>query len=244
MPPEPPAGRALRAVALHALPTLLWAALATPALAFDDDRALAGFTAPPAAATRAGPVTGLEWERRLRAADRLGPVPLAGGGAALLQAAREARWADTMALLQTGRADANARDEASGHTLALAARAGQDELVRALLRQGADPTRVGEDGFTALGAAAFAGRRSTVRLLLRAGVDAHQWGATGQTALHLAAIAGQVEVLAEMQRAGVDIETLNRQRETALDTAGAAGQQQAMAWLIAAGADLQQAGRR
>ena len=214
------------------------------ARAQDDDRALSAFARPAVAAPRGVALQREQWESRLRSPDRFGPPVLREADAALLTATRAGRWDEALQLLKSGKAGANAQDETHGNALVLAARAGQDELVRELLKHGADTSRVGEDGFTPLGAAAFAGQRSTVRLLLRAGVDAARWGATGQTALHLASVAGQVDVLDEFLRAHVDIEMLNRQRESALDLAAAAGQQDAMGWLIKAGADLQAAGRR
>jgi ankyrin repeat protein len=186
----------------------------------------------------------LEWERRLRPPERFGPSPLRAADAALLAAARESRWADALQLLKSGQANANARDAIGGHALELAARAGQDDLVRELIKRGAEIDRVGEDGYTALGAAAFAGRRSTVRLLVLAGAEVERWGATGQTALHLASLAGQMDVLEELLRLKADIEMLNRQRESALDVAATAGQQAVMAKLIEAGADALHAGER
>lgn len=220
------------------------AVLLAKAQAQDDDRALSALARPAIETPRGAPMQRAQWETRLRTPERFGPPVLREADAALLAAARAARWSDALQLLKSGQAGANAQDELNGNTLVLAARAGQDELVRELLKRGADTTRVGDDGFTALGAAAFSGQRSTVRLLLRAGLDAARWGATGQTALHLASVAGQVAVLNEFLRARVDIEMLNRQRESALDVAAAAGQQEAMGWLIKAGADLQAAGRR
>lgn len=235
-----------RNAALGVCAVALLAGVTAPgtARAEEEDRALMAFVRSAAPAPRGQPVAGLEWERTLRPPDRFGPPVLRAGDAALLAAARAARWGEALQLLKAGQAGANTQDDIGGHALVLAARAGQDELVRELLKRGADTKRVGEDGFTALGAAAFAGRRSTVRLLLRAGVDVERWGASGQTALHLASVAGQIEVLDELFRARVNIEMLNRQRETALDVAAAAGQQEAMARLIKAGADLELAGRR
>jgi ankyrin repeat protein len=210
----------------------------------DEDRALAGFARPQATAPRAGPVEPLEWERRLREPNRLGPPHLRGDDHALLAAARQGRWAEVMELVKSGRADVNARDAAGGHALVPAARAGQDELLREMIQRGAVLERAGDDGFTALGAAAFAGRRSTVRLLVRAGADPARWGATGQGALHLAATAGQIGVIDELLRLKVDIEGLNRQRESALDVAANAGQQDALGRLLEAGADALLAGQR
>ena len=217
---------------------------ATTARSEDEHRALSSLQGPPGLAARGPSPDEQQRERLLRGGGVFGPRALREPDLALLSAARSARWGEVLQLLKTGQADANARDVLGGHTVVLAARAGQDDLVRELLRRGTDTERVGEDGFTALGAAAFAGHRSTVRLMLRAGVDPQRWGSTGQTALHLASLAGHVQVLDELLGAGVDIELLNRQRETALDVAAAAGQQDSMDRLIKAGANLVLAGRR
>jgi len=216
--------------ALVVLAVLAVAALASGgAQAQDEDRAQADFVRPAAAAQRSGPPDPLDWERRLREPARFGPPPLRQADAALLAAARQSRWADAMALLKSGQASANAQDAAGGHALVLAAGAGQDELVRELIKRGAD---------------AFHGRRSTVRLLLRAGADVQRWGASGQTALHLASLAGQLDTLDDMLRLKVPTELLNRQRESALDVAASAGQLAVMARLIEAGADTRLAGQR
>ncbi len=224
--------------------TLLLLAACAPAAAQEGDRALAGFARPAASAPRSAPANSMEWERRLRAPERLGPLPLRAPDAALLEAARQARWAEVLQLVKAGAAHVNARDERGGQVLALAARAGEDEVVRQLIERGAELDRIGEDGFTALGAAAFTGRRTTVRLLLRAGADPQRWGATGQTALHTAVLGGHVPVLQEMLRGGVDIEMLNRRRQSAFDLAGAVGQWEATNLLAAAGANSTRAGRR
>jgi Ankyrin repeats (3 copies) len=234
-----------RAIAAAALGLAL---VANPAFAQDDDRALSQFARPPAAAPRGEPVLGVQWERALRAPDRFGPPVLREADAQLLAAAREARWSDALQLMKSGKAGANATELIPGrpspHVLAMAARAGQDDLLRELIKRGADIDRAGEDGFTALGAAAFAGRRSSVRLLLLAGADLSRQGASGQTALHLASLAGQLDVIEEMLRLKVNLEVLNRQRETALDVAANAGQQEVMGRLIEAGADANAAGHR
>jgi ankyrin repeat protein len=231
-------GRTLATAALAALGAV------DAAHADIDDRALLPFARPAAAAPRAAPVDSLEWEHRLRAPDRFGPPWLRPSDATFLAAARAQRWPEALRLLKAGQASPNARDEALGNALVLSARAGQEELVRELIKRGADIDRVGEDGFTALGGAAFAGHRSVVRLLVLAGADVERLGASGQTALHLAGLAGQLDVVDELLRLKVPLELLNRLHETALDVAAAAGQQEVMSRLIEAGADLTQAGRR
>jgi len=220
-----------------------------PAAAEEVDRALRALLPPSAAPVRTVPVLKLEWDRRLRAADRLGPVPLRPVDQAMLAAARAGRWADVLAWLKptdaaTPAAHGNATDAAGGHALVLAAAAGQDAVLRALLQRGADIERRGDDGFTALGAAAFQGQRSAVRLLLRAGADPRRLGATGQTALHLASTAGRLDVVLALLQAGVPTDLLNAHRETALDLAAAVDQTDVMDLLIQGGADLLMAGRR
>ncbi|MDT7838936.1 ankyrin repeat domain-containing protein [Aquabacterium sp. OR-4] len=220
------------------------------ARAQDADPALAGFARARASAPRGVPVPALEWAQRLATPSTLGPVPLSAADRALLAAAQAGRWAECQALINgsksepAGRASATARDETGSHALPLAARAGQDELVRSLLRQGAEIDRHGSDGLPALAAAALAGQRSTVRLLLRAGADVARWSSGGQTALHLASVAGRLEVIDDLLRAGVPVDLLNRQRETALDVASAANQVDAMGRLLEAGADTHKAGAR
>lgn len=233
------------------VPRALWAWLVpmavlghAPAWAEGDDRALAGFTRQAPPAPRGVAVDRLEWEQRLRAPDRFGPPHQREADRALLSATRAGRWADALELVKTGLAHPNARDAAGGVALVHAARAGQDELLRELIKRGAELDRIGDDGFTALGAAAFAGRRSSVRLLVRAGADATRWGATGQAPLHLAALAGQGGVIDELLRLKVDIEGLNRQRESALDVAAGVGQQDSLGRLLDAGADPLLAGQR
>ncbi len=244
-----PEGR--RHAAARVPQALLWAVLALPMLlgrapawADDGDRALVSFARTAPAAPRGPAVDRLEWEQRLRAPDRIGPPHLRETDRALLAAARGGRWAEALELVKTGLAHPNARDAAGGHALVYAARAGHDELLRELIKRGAELDRIGDDGFTALGASAFAGQRSSVRLLVRAGADTMRWGATGQSPLHLAAIAGQIGVIDELLRLKVDIEGLNQQRESAIDVAAGTGQDDSLSRLLEAGADPLLAGRR
>jgi ankyrin repeat protein len=222
---------------------LLAATPAATADAGDPDPALRGLAPALPPAPRQGPADPLALERQQRPPDRFGPAPLRPRDQALLEALRDARWPEALALVKAGAA-ANARDTRGSHPLALAAAAGQDELVRELLRRGAAMDRVGEDGFTALGAAAWRGHRSTVRLLVKAGAEAGVWGSNGQPPLHLAALAGHAGLVQELLRLGTPIEQLNRARESPLDVAANAGQDAVMDLLIQGGADMTRAGRR
>jgi hypothetical protein len=231
------------------LAPLLTAALLLPAV--NGARADAGEPDPalrdwiePREAVRRGPAEPLEWERRLRGASSFGPARLRAADRGLLEALAGARWDEAMKLVQTGQAAAGVRDERGAHPLWLAAAAGRDELVTALVRRGVELDRPGADGLTPMAAAAWHGQRSTVRLLLRLGADVRAFSRNGHTPLHLAAMAGHVELVDDLLARGVPIELLNRARETALDVAAASMQDAVMDRLIQGGADLTMAGNR
>lgn len=209
----------------------------------DSDPALRAWV-PVVVPERRGPPDPLDWERRTRSAAALGPAPLRPSDRALLDAARTDRWTEALELLKSGRAAANARDLDGAHTLAYAAAAGRDDVVRALVQRGVVLDRTDHRGLTPLGAAAWYGRRSTVRLLLRAGADPRAFSRNGYTALHLAAAVGQEPIVGDLLARGVPIELLNRSRESALDVAAASQQDAVLDLLIQAGADMTMAGSR
>jgi ankyrin repeat protein len=213
------------------------------ARAEDDSREFAAFRRPAQVAPRETAPLAIEWERLRRAPAGFGPYAMSPADAELLAAARAAQWASAGRLVKSGAANPNARDEAGGCALELAARAGADDVVRLLIQNGAMLERLGEDGFTALGAAAFFGHGSTARLLVRSGADLHALSASGQTPLHLAASTGRVPVIDELLRAGADPLRRNREGDNALDVAANRGQSEAMERLIAAGVDPAESGR-
>lgn len=184
----------------------------------------------------------LEWQRLGRSANSFGPPVLRPLDEALLAALNGGDWQKATALLAEG-ASANARDVADSNPLEIAARAGEDALVRDLIGRGAELDRVGSDGFTPLGAAAFFGHDSTVRILLRAGADKLAWGATGNGPMHLAAMSGQVTVIDLLLKSGADPAAFNRQGDTALDVAANRNRQAVMQQLIDAGVDPTLSGR-
>jgi hypothetical protein len=198
----------------------------------------------PAAPVLRTAVAPTEWERIARPVDRFGPRPLREVDARMLDAARAGRWPEVLELVARGGADPGATDPRGINILTLAARAGQFEAVRDLLRHGAAIDRRSDDGFTPLGAAALRGHVMLVRQLLKAGADPAQPGITGQTPMHLATLAGQMPVVDAMLRAGVPIDLLNTKQETALELAESTGQLEVMQRLLAAGADASRARRR
>lgn len=88
---------------------------------------------------------------------------------ALLQAARGGHAEVVKSILAGGRADANGRDERGDTPLIVAARAGHDDVVQALLVARADPNAKNDEGQTALSLAAAGGHDEVIRLLKQAG---------------------------------------------------------------------------
>lgn len=168
-------------------------------------------------------VTPVQWRRVEQSAAGFAPRVPNEAERTLLASARAGRWLEVQQMLKPKESvdeiDADVRDETGGSVLVPAARAGQDDILRELIKRGADLDRRGEDGQTALGAAAVAGRPLTVRLLLEAGADPARRGASGYDALHLACIHGRLSVIDELLRWGVDLQARARSGEQAEDLA-------------------------
>lgn len=90
---------------------------------------------------------------------------------ALLQAARGGRAETVRSILAGGRADVNGRDERGDMPLIIAARAGHDDVVQALLVARADPNAKNDAGQTALSLTAAGGHDEVIRLLKQAGAS-------------------------------------------------------------------------
>lgn len=165
-------------------------------------------------------------------------LALSPQAAKLLNLIQRGQWELALAHLKAAQPDLNQRDDVGNTPLSLAARAGELELVREMLRQGADPDAVGAGGMTPLGAAAFQGHELVVRDLLRKGASVSAVGLTGQPPLHLACATGQRKVVALLMKQGADWQQTNRQGRHALEEAAYFGQLPALQALVDAGADL------
>ncbi|MBC7702025.1 ankyrin repeat domain-containing protein [Aquabacterium sp.] len=165
---------------------------------------------------------------------------LIGSEQQLMTLARQSQWGEALALLKASNPDPNVSDELGATPLSLAAGGGQTELVKELLRRGAEPDRRGAGGMTPLGVAAFNGHELVVRELLRRGARTDVPGATGQWPLHLACATGQQRVVKLLMVAGADVRASNRQGRHALAEAAYFGQLGVMQQLVEAGvsADL------
>ncbi len=121
-----------------------------------------------------------------------------------------------------------------------AARVGEAEAVRALLRAGVDVNVARGDGITSLHLAAERGHAGVARVLLDAGASAGAGTRIGRyTPLHLAARGGHGDVAALLLKAGADVHAATTNSgATALHlAAGAVRGDGAVAVLLEAGAD-------
>lgn len=122
--------------------------------------------------------------------------------------------------------------------LANAAEAGQQETVRALLRQGADPNAGQADGMTALHWAAHGNDVALAKLLLEAGAQAGSSNRYGITPLFLACENGNAAMATLLLQSGADPNVTLRGGETVLMTAARTGDADTVKALLAHGAEV------
>ncbi len=149
------------------------------------------------------------------------------------------RWAQALATLKSDHGMRLGVPDASGATgLGLAARAGQLDLVRELIRQGAPLDTPALHGLTPLAAAAAEGHDLVVHDLLRAGAQVNARTDQGQTPLHMAAAAGRSRTIALLLRHGAAPQALNKEGRMPLHQAAYRGHVQALQALVQAGQPL------
>jgi ankyrin repeat protein len=107
--------------------------------------------------------------------------------------------------------------------LILAAQWNRAEVVRDLLRRGADPARRDSIGWSALHWAALKGRTDVVRVLLDGGASVSSRDPAGNTALLLAARQGRTETVELLLARGASRGARDGDGRTAADLAAAAG---------------------
>lgn len=136
----------------------------------------------------------------------------------------------------------NATDGHGFTPLDWAARTGQTELIRELVREGADPDLRddGPNGWAPLHHAVHKGRLEAVRALLAAGahVDAGASRSNGITPLMLACAQGEPEIVDTLLAAGADPHAKQRGDETALTYAMTTGNRRVIQALLHKAPDL------
>ena len=119
-----------------------------------------------------------------------------------------------------------------------AARSGDTQALRKLIRQGSNVQAAEADGSTALHHAANRGDVAAIEALLGAGAKATVANRYGVTPLTLAAATGNAQVIERLLKAGADANTVTPGGETALMTAARTGSAAALKALLAAGATI------
>jgi ankyrin repeat protein len=123
-------------------------------------------------------------------------------------------------------------------TLIEAVKAGNGQMVRALLKQRVDVNAQEPDGMTALHWAVQANDAETAQLLIRTGAKAQSVNRYGVTALALAATNGNAIIAEMLLKAGADSNAALPEGETVLMTASRAGNADVVKALIAHGANV------
>ena len=133
------------------------------------------------------------------------------------------RYIVDLLLRFTGNVDPRGTDDEAGFTpLALAAEAGEPEIMASLLAHGADPRLKMPENMTIVSGMAKRSQDSVrhgqaVTMLLEEGVDPNMTDNYQRTALHLAASGGNVEITrALLRHRGIDAQATGRYRWNAL----------------------------
>ena len=129
-------------------------------------------------------------------------------------------------------------------TLVQAAKAGNVDAVRTLLKGKADSNSPEPDGTTALHWAVQSGNAEMVDLLIRSGARVAAANRYGVTPLSLACTAGNVAIVERLLVAGADPNSALADGETALMTAARTGSAETIKALVARGANVKARERR
>lgn len=100
-----------------------------------------------------------------------------------------------------------------------AAKQGQNDVIAAMLNQGANVNFANAQGETVLHIAAASGNYALADLVLARGASVNALTSGGWTALHSAARFGHLEIVDLLLQAGVETSAINSDGKTALDLA-------------------------
>lgn len=112
--------------------------------------------------------------------------------------------------------------------LAMAVHFGNEDIVRFLLRHGADPHLFSQNGYRVypLHTAIDANFEVIAKMLIEAGAEVNCVQSSGMTPLHFAAQNGNIELLIVLLEKGASVEYKNEHGKTASDLALAKGHQE------------------
>ncbi|MEZ5287804.1 MAG: ankyrin repeat domain-containing protein [Vicinamibacterales bacterium] len=145
----------------------------------------------------------------------------------------------TMALVVVLALPMAARAQESAAAVADAARTGDREAVRRLLKDGADVNAAQGDGTTALHWAALTGDAELAQMLVTAGGNLRATTRLGgYTPLYLAARGGHADVVAALLAGGAAADQASATGSTPLMIAAAAGDVRSVTMLVEAGAEI------
>eukprot|EP00752_Nemacystus_decipiens_P007566 g6759.t1 len=153
----------------------------------------------------------------------------------LHEAASSGSTALTLAALSTGSCDI---DGGKFSPLMIAACHGYPGVTRVLLDRGADVSKRGDNGATALHGAAQGGFTAVAKLLVDAGAEIDiKTISNGSTPLHMAASRGHAEVMGLLLAAGADPNSRRHNGATPLNRAAEGGRADAVELLLRANVD-------
>lgn len=186
----------------------------------------------------------LDFARVVRGGNELLPELAREEQAILITAAIREDRAAAEKLLDGGVNPNRPGDEYGGRALIHGVDAGDVELVRLLLKAGAEPN-LRSQGMTPLGLAALRGQARIVRLLLQAGANPDLKGGDGNTPLYNAALLDHVGVIRELLPYRPDFSLTNAglpnfEGLTALGIAALEGNTGAVEALLQGGADTEE----
>eukprot|EP00439_Symbiodinium_sp_Y106_P001201 s1725_g1.t1 len=136
-------------------------------------------------------------------------------------------------------ADPSAPNRFRGTALISAAEEGLQEVVKAMVKAGAQLEARDERGNTALLSAAYFGHLKVVGVMVKAGARLEARDEDGATALTIASFSGHLEVVEALVKAGAQLEAHNDRGRTALMTASYTGHLKVVEVLVKAGAQLE-----
>ena len=144
---------------------------------------------------------------------------------------------DARELIELGaRVDEPKSEEDSTTPLLVAAAKGNAEMVRLLLKSGANLTARDDCDNNAAHIACSKGHVDVLNRLIKAGCDIETRAGNGATALHLAARKGHDDIVALLLDNGMDIESVDGKGATALHAACSGGYEDVVSLLIKRGA--------